>query len=169
MKKQWNQKGFTLIEILVVISIIAILFVILLPQVNNAFHRSQISGVKNDFRVFQLAGESYLREINGKSVDIPGYNAFLDHAMNFDGANFSKKEDPWGTPYKLDFREGMLVIRSYGLDGLTGTQVTTKDDYILALYHAKGIADVCTFGFENNNIEPTDVVFNAAGKCGDPV
>lgn len=169
MKRYRNQKGFTLIEILVVISIIAILFVILLPQFNSAFQRTKMSGVRNDFRVFQIAGESYLSEINGQNPTRDGYNAFLDKGLNFDTGNLSTKKDPWGQSYKLVANDGKLVIQSNGLDGLTGASGSTEaqDDYILALYHAKGIADVCTFGFINNNIEPTDVVFNAAGKCGD--
>ena len=77
---QKNQKGFTLVEVLVVISIISILFLALLPLTNNAFVKANETIVKTNFHDFQLASEMLLREANGKGLDKDRLNLYLDKA-----------------------------------------------------------------------------------------
>lgn len=172
--KKWlsNEKGFTLVEILVVISIIAILFVTLLPQIDFAGDKARQTGVKTDFHTMQIAAESYLRETAGKSITEKGLNSYLDKGMmvvantgpdangTTTGLDITKK-DSWGQRYDINIHatDKAIVVTSFGKDGATGG----GDDFIMATYYHKGMVTSCTDGFETNNVD-SDLI-NKAG-CG---
>ncbi|MEX0932141.1 MAG: prepilin-type N-terminal cleavage/methylation domain-containing protein [Candidatus Saccharimonadales bacterium] len=60
MRKLMNrQKGFTIVELLVVIVVIAILATLTIPQVLNYFQRGRDLDRKNDLRVIQQSSEEY--------------------------------------------------------------------------------------------------------------
>ena len=59
-----NKKGFTLIEILVVVAIISILSAIAIPNFLQAQTRSKVSRVKSDFRTIATALEAYAADHN---------------------------------------------------------------------------------------------------------
>lgn len=154
-----NQKGFTLVEILVVISIIAILFVTLLPQIDFAGDKSRQTGVKTDFRTLQTATEAYMRETNANEIHDDALKSFLDKGMkpnsnangstNPFGLDLAKK-DPWGHYYDLFVYQvdQAIVYKSFGKDGVQGG----TDNFYLAVYYDKGEIVSCTSGFETNNI-----------------
>ena len=50
-----KKSGFTLVEILVVILIIGLLFVFLVPKIDNATDKARETGIKTDFRSYQTA------------------------------------------------------------------------------------------------------------------
>ena len=58
-------KGFTLVEILTVVMIIAILFVVFVPRINFATTKAREAGIMNDFHEFQIALESVASQHNG--------------------------------------------------------------------------------------------------------
>lgn len=159
-------KGFTLIEMLVVISIIATLFVFLMPQINASYIKSQESGVKTDFRTFQLAMESYMMESKGKSIKLKPFNDHLDnaHLVELVGTKMqTNSSDPWGTPYEVEFGNRKIVFTSYGKD--------EKDDlenYTVATYYHEGIIDTCTSGFDTGNMKLASIKDIPIGfTCGD--
>lgn len=168
MRKRLNQDGFTLVEILIVIAIIAILFVTLLPQLDNAINKSRVSNVRNDIRGFQLMTHNFLLANRGQ-VDydeegVKKYNTFLDQALQFDPTTkLSNKSDPWGTPYQLEELGKKTVIRSLGPD----ETFNTKDDLLIAMYVTRDTVDVCTSGFEPNDIQLTTLTVRA--ECGTDV
>jgi len=105
-----NQKGFTLVEILVVIVIIGILFTVILPRIDFASDKARQTGVKTDFKTLQTAAEAYIRETSGRNMTLDGFNTYLDHAMRVEGTGSgagktdgtalrSAKLDPWGVKY----------------------------------------------------------------------
>lgn len=120
MNQYATQRGFTLIEILVVISIISILFVTLIPQVNGFFLKANESGVRTDFRVFQQSTEMYLRDSLGKDLNMNSLNKYLDKKHEVTG-NFisrqTKSLDPWGNPYQVEVKNGKILFASYGPKG----------------------------------------------------
>lgn len=165
-----NEKGFTLIEILVVISIIAILFVILLPQIDFAGDKARQAGVKTDFHTFQVAAESYLRETAGKDLGVAGLNRFLDKAMLVKTATapatglVSTQVDPWNMEYKVqigDANNRSIVVTSHGKN-----EDATVADFTMATYYKEGEVGTCTLGFETNEIV-THMV--ATADCGDDI
>ena len=61
-KVNQKRKAFTLVEILIVVAVIGILFVTLVPRIDFAGDKARETGVKTDFRSFELAAEQILRE-----------------------------------------------------------------------------------------------------------
>ena len=60
-KRSEKKRAFTLVEILIVVAVIGILFVTLVPRIDFAGDKARETGVKTDFRSFELAAEQILR------------------------------------------------------------------------------------------------------------
>lgn len=160
LKKMFkNQKGFTLVEILVVIVIIGILFTVILPRIDFASNKARETGIKTDFRIFAQASEQYLRESAGKTLTAAGLNEFLDKAYTVTGTASAKK-DPWGDAYvvRIDAVNTKITIESSGKKGVPATP-----DYLTTSYYYQGSIDLCTSGLKNGDI-PTQTFVTAS--CG---
>lgn len=156
-----NQKGFTLVEILVVIVIIGILFVLLLPRLDFANDKARQSGVKNDFHQFQTASELYLKETAGQNISQNGLNTYLDKAVQISGATStavaavvvagdSTEKDPWGTAYKVEMKKptattAQIIIKAAGKKATIGTP-----EFYAATYYKEGLVESCTNSFGGN-------------------
>ena len=83
MHKYLNQKrrgGFTLVEIMIVVAIIALLAAIAVPGFLRARKRSQASRVLNDLRLIDAAVDQYAIENNktsGSAVTIAQWTAYM--------------------------------------------------------------------------------------------
>ena len=64
--------GFTLVEIMIVVAIIALLAAIAVPGFLRARKRSQASKILNDLRMIDAAVDQYAIETNKKSNDVVG-------------------------------------------------------------------------------------------------
>ncbi len=62
LKKHRNQKGFTLIELMIVIAIIGILAAIAIPQFSNYRAKSYNAGALSDSRNLRTDMEAYYAE-----------------------------------------------------------------------------------------------------------
>ena len=72
--------GFTLVEIMIVVAIIALLAAIAVPGFLRARKRSQASRILNDLRLIDSAVDQYAIETNkstGASVDISDWTNYL--------------------------------------------------------------------------------------------
>jgi prepilin-type N-terminal cleavage/methylation domain-containing protein len=67
-----RRTGFTLVEIMIVVAIIALLAAIAVPGFLRARKRSQASRIINDLRLIDSAVDQYAIETNKKSGDIVG-------------------------------------------------------------------------------------------------
>ena len=74
MFKQFHRKraGFTLVEIMIVVAIIALLAAIAVPGFLRARKRSQASRILNDLRMIDSAVDQYAIETNRKTGDTVG-------------------------------------------------------------------------------------------------
>lgn len=53
-----TKRGFTLVEILIVVAVIGILFISLVPRIDFAGDKARETGIKTDFRSFELAARN---------------------------------------------------------------------------------------------------------------
>src|SRR5207244_4169123 len=67
-----RRAGFTLVEIMIVVAIIALLAAIAVPGFLRARKRSQASRILNDLRMIDAAVDQYAIETNKKSNDVVG-------------------------------------------------------------------------------------------------
>ena len=94
MRRVDNNKGFTLVEILAVVALIAILFVVFIPRIDFATMKARETGVQSDFRSYQIAFEQVMKTRAGLIVEKgddggaktcanirDSLNAYLDNAM----------------------------------------------------------------------------------------
>ena len=75
-----KRAGFTLVEIMIVVAIIALLAAIAVPGFLRARKRSQASKILNDLRLISGAVDQYAIEsskISGATVDIPDWTKYV--------------------------------------------------------------------------------------------
>lgn len=103
-------RGFSLIELLIVVAIIAILAEIALVYGLRAMNRSKQSRAMADMKTMFTG-------MRGGASPQGGFNL----------------KDPWGNPYDIDDRHGHLTIRCFGKDGLpsAGISFETRDEFDL--------------------------------------
>jgi prepilin-type N-terminal cleavage/methylation domain-containing protein len=80
-----SPKGFTLVEIMIVVSIIALLAALAVPGFLRARKRSQASRIINDLRLIDSAVDQYAIENNkmtGSSVAVADWTNYLKKGTN---------------------------------------------------------------------------------------
>jgi len=134
MKKNSTKKAFTIIELMVVITIIGILASLVAPKFMGKLETAKVKTTKAQMQMFSTALDSFnldtgryptetegLKVLWGKPKDIKGY----------DGPYLPKPvaDDAWGNPYiyKITSDDNAYDILSYGKDGKEGGEDTAKD------------------------------------------
>ena len=90
--------GFTLVEIMIVVAIIALLAAIAVPGFLRARKRSQASRILNDLRMIDAAVDQYAIEnnkVSGDAVPISAWTAYLKKGT----ALYNNGNDVLGNPY----------------------------------------------------------------------
>jgi prepilin-type N-terminal cleavage/methylation domain-containing protein len=90
--------GFTLVEIMIVVAIIALLAAIAVPGFLRARKRSQASRVLNDLRLIDAAVDQYAIENNrtsGSTITVPMWTAYLKQGS----ALYNTGNDLFGNTY----------------------------------------------------------------------
>jgi len=127
-KARTAQKGFTLIEIMVVVAIIAILGATVVPLIMDRPNEARVVRAKNDIASFSSALELYrLDNFNYPSTD-QGLEALVTkpsgdpEPVNWNRNGYVKRlsKDPWGRDYLYDSEDGDFEIVSLGNDGAEG-------------------------------------------------
>jgi prepilin-type N-terminal cleavage/methylation domain-containing protein len=93
-----KRAGFTLVEIMIVVAIIALLAAIAVPGFLRARKRSQASKVLNDLRLISSAMDQYAIETNKKSNDPIAVEDWTRYVKK-DTALFSTGADLFGEAY----------------------------------------------------------------------
>ena len=129
MNQNSRQKGFTLLEIIVVVAIIAILAAYIAPKVAGRVDDARVSKAKSDIRVLESSLELYkLDNFSYPSAD-QGLNALTTKPSGADLKNWRKggyvkklSKDPWGNEYQYQYpgSNGEFDIFSLGADAAVG-------------------------------------------------
>ena len=123
-------KAFTLIEILVALTIIGVLLTFVAPYVLNRPDQARELKLKNDFMAISTALNLY--KLDNGTLPVPAKG--LD-VLTGDSSNKylqSVPLDPWGVAYKLEKAKDSpgVILRSAGPDGVFGN--TSEDDDLLS-------------------------------------
>lgn len=127
-KQRNSQSGFTLIEIMVVVAIIAILGATVVPLIMDRPNEARVVRAKNDISSYASALELYrLDNFNYPSTE-QGLEALVTkpsgdpEPVNWNRSGYVKKlsKDPWGRDYIYESEDGNFEIISLGSDGVEG-------------------------------------------------
>lgn len=132
-RNNWEQKirGFTLVELMVVIAIIGFLAVIILPRFIGVMGKGRRAAAQAQIRSFEGALEMYYADIYSYPGSDQGLQALISGGGGGDSGRwcgpYLKKtqipRDPWGNPY-MYWCPGQnnpdYDIASYGKDGVAG-------------------------------------------------
>jgi len=123
-----SQRGFTLIEIMVVVAIIAILGATVVPLIMDRPDQARVVRAKNDIGTYESALELYkLDNFTYPSTD-QGLEALVEkpsgdpEPSNWKSGGYVKKlgKDPWGRDYVYVSEGQDYEILSLGRDGVEG-------------------------------------------------
>jgi prepilin-type N-terminal cleavage/methylation domain-containing protein len=93
-----RRAGFTLVEIMIVVAIIALLAAIAVPGFLRARKRSQASRIINDLRLIDSAVDQYAIETNKKTGDAVGISDWTNY-LKKDTVLYSTGKDILGNTY----------------------------------------------------------------------
>ena len=127
------QKGFTLIEVMIVVVILSILAAIIVPKIMERPEQARITGAKADIRTLETALNLYKLDNHQFPSTDQGLEALVTkpsgdpEPKNWkeDGYLARMPKDPWGNPYQYlnPGSHGKIDIFSTGPDG-----VASEDD-----------------------------------------
>ena len=102
-----NQKGFTLIELMIVIAIIGILAAIAIPNFISYRNKAFCSRAESDATAIQAAISSYFSEPNNTTVTDTNLNASPDRpALNPSNTFAISTSTPANSAYKIAVTDG---------------------------------------------------------------
>ena len=99
-KLQTKRAGFTLVEIMIVVAIIALLAAIAVPGFLRARKRSQASRILNDLRMIDSAVDQYAIETNrktGDTVNTADWTNYLKKGSSLYNGGKSLLNTPYGS------------------------------------------------------------------------
>ena len=129
------ERGFTLVEILVVITIIGLIMALVGPRVINYLGEAKVKAAKIQIQSFSSALDLYYLDAGRYPSSSEGLTALAQRpggAATWNGPYLKGgvvPNDPWGRPYlyRAPGEHGAFDIVSYGSDGQEGGTGTAAD------------------------------------------
>jgi general secretion pathway protein G len=130
-----GEHGYTLVEILVVITIIGLLVALVGPRVLNYLGESKVKSAKIQIQSFESALDLYYLDTGRYPGSSEGLGALVQRgggATTWNGPYLkggNLPNDPWGKPYiyRSPGEHGSYDIISYGADGQEGGSGAAAD------------------------------------------
>lgn len=130
-----RENGFTLVEILVVITIIALIMSLVGPRVLNYLSESKVKAAKIQMQSLSSALDLLYLDTGRYPSSSEGLNSLVKSTSGMPSWNGpylkggSVPNDPWGKPYvyRSPTERAKFEIMSYGADGQEGGSGTAAD------------------------------------------
>ena len=136
MNKVRLNRGFTLLEIIVVVAIIAILAAYIAPKIAGRVDDARISKAKSDIRTLESSLELYKLDNFTYPSSAQGLDALVnkpsgENTKNWREGGYIKKlyKDPWGNEYLYQYpgTNGEFDIYTLGSDAAVGGEGEAAD------------------------------------------
>ncbi len=135
MRLARKSRGFTLLELMVVLLILALIASIAAPQVTKRLRKAKIETAKIQVDALSAAVDSFNLDTGRFPSNEEALKALVERPAGlpaWDGPYIKKKEsliDPWGAPYKyqLPGKAGEYDIFSLGSDHKEGGENDAAD------------------------------------------
>lgn len=122
------QRGFTLIEIMIVVVIIGVLGALIVPQFMGRPEQAKITAARSDLKAIATAIEMYRLDNGHYPSTEQGLEALVTRpqgeppALNWSPRGYLRQVpiDPWGTPYQYVLAGSVFTLRSFGADKQPG-------------------------------------------------
>ncbi|MGC9120614.1 MAG: type II secretion system major pseudopilin GspG, partial [Sulfurihydrogenibium sp.] len=129
MKKVRKEKGFTLIEILIVVVIIGLIASLIAPNIMGKFERSKEEIAKAQVEMLSSAVQSFIIDVGRCPTSLE--ELIKSNDKKWRGPYLSKQEiplDPWGRPYqfKCPGDHGPFDLYSLGPNGKLDDKAITN-------------------------------------------
>lgn len=134
------ERGFSLLELIVVMSILAVIGGMALPTVGKSVQRARVADTRRELNNLEVALTAYFEDtlafpasfdgLEHDPGDVPGWAGPYLRTLSATsvGAGMSLTEDAWEQPYHVKLSAGVeLTITSPGADGTR----STDDDIVL--------------------------------------
>ncbi|MDY6934343.1 MAG: type II secretion system major pseudopilin GspG [Spirochaetota bacterium] len=128
-----SEKGFTMIELMIVITIIGILSILVVPRFMDLPQKARVESTRQQISAFGMALDRYYLDNGIYPTSEQGLEALIATPttepipINYNEGGYLKKnkipEDPWGRSYKYTSpgeHGNDYEIVSYGADGRDG-------------------------------------------------
>ncbi|MCP3401797.1 type II secretion system major pseudopilin GspG [Bradyrhizobium sp. CCGB20] len=134
-RRRCGQEGFTLVEMLVVITIIGMIMALVGPRVLNYLSESRVKAARIQIQSFSSALDLFYLDAGRFPTSSEGLSALVrpvSGAGSWNGPYLKGStvpNDPWGNPYvyKQPADRAPYEIRSLGSDGQEGGTGTSAD------------------------------------------
>ncbi len=132
-RRQDRQKGFSLIELLIVMVILGLLASLVGPRMFGKLGMAKQKTAKTQIEMLMSALDSYRLDVGRYPSTQEGLDALVQNpgVENWNGPYLAKAvpNDPWGNPYYYENpgQHGEIDIFSYGADGQPGGEGEDAD------------------------------------------
>jgi general secretion pathway protein G len=127
LKSRHAHRGFTLIEVMVVVAILGILAAIVIPRIMDRPDEARVIKAKQDIRAMESAFQLYRLDNFAYPTTDQGLEALVSkpsgspEPKNWKAGGYLERlpKDPWGNEYQFlsPGVRGQIDIFSYGADG----------------------------------------------------
>ncbi len=135
-----RQNGFTLIELMVVMVLLAILAAAIVPNVVGKSDKAKYTKAKTDIAMIESLLDQYYLDMGRYPTTEEGLRVLFFKPEDDDGSwkgPYSKKpipNDPWGNPYVYEspgtHSQQPYEVASYGKDGAEGGEGDYNEDIV---------------------------------------